>query len=473
MKKILIVFGIVFAFAVLPRMVLAATLYASPSSGSFGVGSSFTVSIKTNTQGAAVNTAEATISYSTDTLDLVSVKQGSTFFLSAPGSPAKGTGTAYFGGGLPTPGYNDTAGVLGTMTFRAKASGTGIVTIDSGKVLLNDGNGTNAFTSSSGGRFTITAASLPAGAVTVTSVTDPVSDDWYNQPNATFSWDRPAGVFGYSFVLDQIPDTVPDDILDTTITTSKSYTGLTDGTWYFHIKARVQSASAGFGRTTDYKIQVDTSSSPAFEVKLLGGTDANHVTQTPTIIFEAMDATSGIDHYEIVLDNRTIANKADSPYTFDKIATPGAHLIKVLAFDKAGNEQTAQLPIQISVAGGFLQKTWTLPVYLLLIVNLLILLIITLILWLIFKRKKKRTAVSDEIADIQAEIDHSLEQLKQRINNKLLTLTARSTQEIFNKEEQASKDISVSVNKTRKSVDKKIGKLSRKISKQKEDKILE
>ncbi|MEJ0021755.1 MAG: cohesin domain-containing protein [Candidatus Doudnabacteria bacterium] len=261
------ILGFLAVFLFLPQISHAATIFTTPSSGSFGVGSSFTVSIKTNTQGAAVNTAEATISYSTDTLDLVSVKQGSTFFLSAPGSPAKGTGTAYFGGGVPSPGYNGSGGTLGTATFRAKAAGAATVTISSGKVLLNDGNGTDAFSGGSGGRFNITApapyatpSTSPAGAltVTVTSGTHPVQDNSYSSRDVILNWDRPAGVFGYSFALDQIPDTIPDNTLDTTVTTTKTYTGLADGTWYFHIKARTQSSSAGFGPTTNFKIQINT-----------------------------------------------------------------------------------------------------------------------------------------------------------------------------------------------------------------------
>src|SRR3989344_7771983 len=66
----------------------AASLYISPGSGTYGVGSTFTVTVRTDTQGAAVNTTEANISYSSE-LELVSVSQSALFYLPAPGSPAK------------------------------------------------------------------------------------------------------------------------------------------------------------------------------------------------------------------------------------------------------------------------------------------------------------------------------------------------------------------------------------------------
>lgn len=470
-KKALIIFGAVFAFAVLPRVVLAATLYASPSSGTFGLGSTFSVSIRTNTQGADVNTAEASISYSTDTLELVSVKQGSTFYLAAPGSPSKGSGTAYFGGGLPTPGYNGTGGIVGTATFRAKALGTGTVTINSGKVLLNDGNGTDALASSAGGRYTITPP--PVGAVTVTSDTHPVQDNWYAKSDVNLSWDRPTGAYGYSFVLDQTPDTVPGNTLDTTTTTTQSYPGLKDGVWYFHIKARAQSASAGFGPTAHFKIQIDTQKPLLFDIKMVAQSDLNDVTRTPTITFEATDETSGIDHYDVYIDGNVVQASAESPYTFSKLDN-GPHVIRVIAYDKAGNDRKAELPIIVNgpAVVGFFQKNLQVPIYLLIIINLAVLVLFAFLIWFLFKRKKKQTTAADQVADIQAEIDQSLEELKQRISDRLLSLTAKSNKELFDKEEKVSKEVAVSVGKTRRRIDKKIGKLNKTVRKQK-DKILE
>ena len=132
------------ALIFLPNPAKAATLYITPEAGSFNFGSTFTLTVRTDTEGQAVNAAEASLGFPTDILELVKVSASPTFYLQVPGSPAKGNGTVYFGGGLPTPGYKGGSRVLGILTFRAIRKGQAAVRITAGKVLLNDGNGTDA-----------------------------------------------------------------------------------------------------------------------------------------------------------------------------------------------------------------------------------------------------------------------------------------------------------------------------------------
>lgn len=465
MKKFLIIAGAVFTFALLPKAVLAATIYLSPASASVSQGSTLSVSVRVNTQGAAVNTAEANISYSAN-LELVSVRQGTTFYLAAPGSPAKGSGTAYFGGGLPSPGYTGSGGILGTLTFRARALGTATVSISGGKVLLNDGLGSDAFSGSSGARIAINPP--PVGAVVVTSSSHPDQNAWYAKPDVTLDWNRPSGTYGYSFVLDQQAETVPDNTLDTTTTASKIYSSLKDGVWYFHIRGRAQSAAAGFGVITHYKIQIDTVKPLLFDITLVGQTDLNDVTRTPTVEFAAKDELSGVDHYAIYVDGDLTEEQATSPYTFSKLET-GPHLLRVVAVDKAGNDRKAELPIMVQTppAIGFFQRNLTLPTYILLGMNLLILILFGWFIRFVFGRRKKSVKQTDEIAQIQADIDDSLEELRQRISNKLLTLTARTSEELIAKEEKIAGEVGRGISKTRKKIDTDIGKLRKKVKKQK------
>jgi hypothetical protein len=457
-------FGIAIALAgilvsVLPiNQAQAATLFISPSSGTFSVGSSITVSVRTNTQSAAVNTAEANILYSTDTLELLSVSQGPTFYLPAPGSPNKGIGTAYFGGGLPTPGFNGASGILGSMTFRARAEGTATVSVSSGSVLLNDGAGTNALDGTASARFSIVPP--PVGLPIVTSTTHPNSDGWYTAKDVDLSWNRPAGAFGFSFELDKNPDTIPDNELDTTVTTIKKYESLEDGIWYFHIKARGQAASAGFGNTSHFRIGIDNEKPFLFDITMVGQDDLNDVTRTPTITFEAKDELSGIGRYDVYMDSELIEENVISPYTFSKLEG-GPHVIRVIAFDKAGNDRKAELPIISSVPAGFLQKTLTLPIYMILIINLLILILLVVIIWLMFRRKKSKG--STEVAVIQNEIDQALEELKQKINSQLLTLVAKSSTTSLKDESKVAAQVSKGISKARQKIDKKISKLSKKL----------
>ncbi len=149
-------------------IVSAATLTVTPPSASVTEGSTFSVSVRTDTQGQSVNVAEATVGFSTDTLEIVSVSAGSTFTLQTPGSPGKTATGAFFSGGIPS-GYTGSAGSVGRITFRAKKAGKGTISVTSGKVLLNDGSGTNVLNSTSGSVITITPKAvvqpaLPGGA---------------------------------------------------------------------------------------------------------------------------------------------------------------------------------------------------------------------------------------------------------------------------------------------------------------------
>ncbi|MBI4050162.1 MAG: hypothetical protein HY398_01805 [Candidatus Doudnabacteria bacterium] len=420
----------------------AASLYISPASGSFSLGSNFSVTVRTDTQGQAVNTAEATISYSSN-LELVSVAQGGTFYLASPGSPAKGQGSAYFGGGLPSPGYTGGAGHVGTLTFRGTSVGSATITVGSGKALLNDGQGTNALAATAGGRYTITPPAVAAPEVG--SPTHPKEEAWYAKNEVELIWTRPANAYGFSFELDQKEDTVPDNTLDTTVTTSQKYPDLEDGVWYFHIKARRQEANSAFGPTEHFRIQIDTEVPKLFKIQLVGQADLNDVTRTPTIEFEATDpGGSGIEHYEIFLDEEEVAERGASPHTFHKMKN-GPHVIRVTAVDRAGNERQSELPIIVNglpLVGFF--ANLQLPLYLLFALNLLLLLLIG---WLIreLQKLKKEPGVK-EILALRAEVDFTLNKLRHRIHKKLGGLAA----------DKPSVEIVDGIEATRRHLDRKI-----------------
>ncbi|MBX4191592.1 MAG: cohesin domain-containing protein [Candidatus Doudnabacteria bacterium] len=458
-KSLLGLMFLFLAFLFLPKFSQAATINISPSGGNFGVGSSFTVNIVVNTQGEPTNTAEARVSYSTAVLDVVSVKQGATYYLASPGSPSKGTGTVYFGGGLPTPGYTGSGGVIGSITFRAKAEGSATVTVDSGKVLLNDGLGTDALNGTSSAKFTITPP--PVGTPNVSSTTHPSSDSWYQKTSLALSWTRPNDAYGFSFELDQDANTIPDSTLDTTVTTTKTYDDLKEGTWYFHIKARPQNAGSGFGATTHYRIQIDTQKPLLFDPKLVGESDLNDVSRTPTLEFTARDELSGIDYYSIALDGDVVAEKTNSPFTFNKLSN-GPHVIRVIAFDKAGNDRKAELPIIVSGPPvlGFFQRNLTLPLYLILALNLLAVILILILIYFVFRRKSG-TASTDDIGRIQAEVDRALEELKLDISKKLLDLSANSSEELLRKEAVVAGSMNKKITSARKKIDSKLRRLKK------------
>ena len=431
--------------------VSAASLYLTPSTGSYNVGSTITVTVKTNTAGEAVNTAEANLSYSATTLDLISVKQGSTFYLPAPGSPAKSGGSAYFGGGVPNPGYTGSAGNVGTMTFRAKAEGEATITITSGKVLLNDGFGTDALSDTSSAHFTIAAGSTapppasPTGemaAPVVASATHPDQSKWYPAASVALSWTRPAGAYGFSFDLDADEASVPDNTLETTITTTKTYPDLADGVYYFHIKARAQPSASAFGPVATFKISIDTAKPKSFDINLAGN----------TISYETTDDLSGIDHYEIWVDGSKYRDTTASSLALNDLT--GRHTVKVVAIDRAGNSQEQSLSADFAAPNLF-YRSLTVPMYAILLSGLLLLILLSWVVYLLSRKNKKQNSGVD-IERIQDEIDASLEDLKLQISKKLNSLSEASTEDLVDKETVVAKDIRSGIINTKKQIDNKL-----------------
>ncbi|MBX4191591.1 MAG: cohesin domain-containing protein, partial [Candidatus Doudnabacteria bacterium] len=342
MKKFLaITLLMIIAVLALPQHGFAATIYLTPQSGKISVGQEFTVSVMADTEGAVVNTAESNITFTSNTIELIGVNQGSTFLLSAPASPNKGSATAYFGGGLPNPGYNGTTGVLGTMTFRAKSAGNASVNITRGTVFLNDGAGSRVLTRTAGASFTITPA--PVGSVIVNSSTHPLEDSWSNRKDLEFHWTLPANATDVSFILDQNPGTIPDDVLEVSPNNTITYPEVKDGEWYFHIKAKSKGKDDFFGEITHYKVQIDTTAPLPFTINLLSEPSSSDTSITPTIEFSAEDALSGVYRYDVYMDGKLAKELSGSPYAFEK-KDEGPHTVKVYAYDRAGNGVTSELP---------------------------------------------------------------------------------------------------------------------------------
>ncbi len=365
----------VIVFLTIPHYTFAASLYLTPSSGNIVVGQEFTVSVITDTEGLAINTAESNITFTSNTLELLEVKQGSTFLLPAPASPNKGISSAYFGGGMPNPGFNGKTGLLGTMKFRAKAIGKATVNITRGNVLLNDGAGSQAVTSLTGASFSITAG--PVGNVMVSSITHPLQNSWSNSKDLELSWVLPTGAKEVSYIFDKNATTIPDDVIDATDKTQMSYPSLQDGEWYFHIKARSAGKNDPFSETTHYRVPIDTVAPLPFNIDLLAEPSAEDTSTTPTVTYNATDALSGVYRYDVYLDGKLSKELSIPPYAFTK-TEEGHHVVKVIAYDKAGNGTASELPLVVTVPGrgpvtfDYVKKYLQLPLYGLILLNLLV-----------------------------------------------------------------------------------------------------
>src|SRR3989344_2524311 len=95
-----------------------ATLYLSPSSGTYTVGNTFLVQVKVNTGGVAINAADGALIFDVDDLEIKSIsKEGSAFTLWVQDPVfSNSLGTINFAGGKPSPGFIGAAGTVFNIT---------------------------------------------------------------------------------------------------------------------------------------------------------------------------------------------------------------------------------------------------------------------------------------------------------------------------------------------------------------------
>lgn len=342
MKKLFFVLIIaIFSFLIISSVRgESASLYLAPSKGTFLVGSTFSVSIYLDTKGNKINALEVDLKFPPEILQITTPIAGESFISEwlTPPSYSNIGGTISFKGGIPG-GVVTSAGLVSTVTFRAKSSGIAKVEfLDSSKVLLADGKGTPVFTTNIRGVYEILIP--PPEGPKITSTTHPDSEIWYPDPNPTFSWEKEEGMTDFSFSFSQNPRETPDTNSEGELT-FKTYEEVPDGIWYFHLRAKKNKV---WGKTTHHPVRVDTNSPQKFKPKV----DAFN----GFIYFETKDFHSGIDYYEI-----SVLNISESPETapfFVEATSPykipyeelGKYRVAVRAHDKAGNFEEAEIEFQ-------------------------------------------------------------------------------------------------------------------------------
>ncbi len=344
------------ALFVAPLRVDAATVSFSPASGSYAIGQTFSVGVYVGSADQAMNAASGVVSFSEDTLEVVSIsKSGSIFNLWVQDpSFSNSAGSANFEGIVYNPGFTGTVGKILAITFRAKAEGAAFVSFSSAAILANDGSGTNILEGMGRANFTITGGAAPVeekpeepksllpGAVRVTSATHPDSEKWFSHNDPVFEWSLGSGVSGVSFSVTQDPHTDPGTITGGKMT-SKTYTDLADGIWYFHIRAQ---NAEGWGPVTHFRFNIDTQKPTDFTLKEITTTSTY---QTGQFIFTAADTLSGIDRYEVQIDSMDIHTWIDDgTHTYTtSILSPGGHVLNARVFDKAGNYIESSISFEI------------------------------------------------------------------------------------------------------------------------------
>lgn len=326
-----------------------ATLYLSPNRGTIPIGNTFTVSLYANTNGNFVNAIQAKIFFPPEKLQIVSPLVGKScleIWLAQP-TYSNSEGWLQLSGGISSPGINTDSCLISTITFRAKEVGIAQIKISSSdsKVLLADGKGTDILGDTRGAIYELVLP--PPAGPEILSVTHPDPAKWYNNANINFQWnvENLQGIEGYSYILDNNPLTIPDDIVDSK-ENYVNYNNVADGIWYFHLKAK---RNGFWGGVSHYSVKIDTTPPAQFPIKINPSTRTSQ--QTLIVEFLTTDSVSGIDHYEInavplAINTSAKANleNREKSYFFIEAKSPyimqlekGEYDIYVRAYDKAGN----------------------------------------------------------------------------------------------------------------------------------------
>lgn len=331
----------------------AASLYFSPSSGSYVVGSAFSVALKANSGGEAINAAEGTLIFNPAELAVVSISKNSSIFNLWTTEPtfSNSDGNVVFGGGTPK-NFTGTAGTIITVTFKAKTSALAQMNFSSGSILAADGKGTNVLASLGSAQFSLggavpiipesTTPSAVSGAPSAPQISSPTHLDpseWYAKKDAKFTWPVPADITGARLLVGKIPRAIPTVAYAPAIS-EKEIKDINDGVWYFHVQLR---NAKGWGEISHFRFQIDTKPPEPFAIKFIDGKET--INPRPTVIFDTDDSLSGIEYYKVKIGEGDFLSVApeivkNNPYTFP-LQNPGKRSILVQAFDKAGNYTVA------------------------------------------------------------------------------------------------------------------------------------
>lgn len=349
-------YKIIFSFAFLalaPLSAQAASLNFSPPSGSYGVGTTFSVSVNAESNAQAMNAASGVVSFPWDKLEVVSIsKQGSIFSL-WPVEPSfsNSQGTVSFEGIVPNPGYTGANGKILMITFKARSVGEANVSFSSGSILANDGTGTNILDGLRVATYALTQVSVPTpvpqieapvangNKLIITSTTHPDQEKWYVRNEPEFSWTLPDNTLEVRTIIGESPSGIPSVSYIPPIS-KKKVDELSDGTYYFSLQVRTAS---GWSPVSRYRVNIDTTPPKPFSITFPNGSKGWD--SQPVVFFNTTDNESGISYYEIKVgaDDKPLHSApqvSSNPYVLPA-RTPGNYTVIVTAIDNASNVRVA------------------------------------------------------------------------------------------------------------------------------------
>ncbi|HCB36207.1 TPA: hypothetical protein DEP31_01925 [Candidatus Azambacteria bacterium] len=364
--KLLLSFIVLFAtgvFAYSPAA-SAATLFISPPSAEVGTGDKLTLDIKIDSEGVGLNAAQAVIRFPNDILEATGLdKTGSafSFWLEEPNF-SNADGVISFIGGIP---YGVTGGSIQVLkvTFTAKGTGSGSLTVSDAAVTASDGSGTNILSKTVSASFMVVPKKVvpptpvpapvevvpppveivrkpvPTGKLPVKPALNiqlyPDETRWYNLTSVfNVAWELPLDVTGITTALNNQPNYVPPKKSEG-LFENKAFPSLADGVQYLHVHFQ---NNVGWGPAAHYRLAVDTQPPLPFDISVIEGESSD--SPTPTLQFGTNDALSGLKEYQIRIGDGELIKVSAADYTGTyalPILTPGKRQVIVKAVDNAEN----------------------------------------------------------------------------------------------------------------------------------------
>jgi len=361
-RNILLIFVFIFTLGVFSKAE-AASLSISPSSGTYNIGQTFSVSVYVSSADQAMNAVSGVITFPADKVQVLSLSKSDSIinlWVQEP-SFSNSNGTINFEGIVFNPGFQGNNGKIITISLKVKAIGTASLSFTSSAVLANDGQGTNILINIGNANYALeNPAETPVApkaetpsktigtpnAPEIISSTHPNPNKWYQLTTVEFSWQIGSDITSDSVVMDKNPRTIPQTVFSPAIT-SKEITDLSESVWYFHAQLK---NSYGWGDVTHFRVGIDTTPPDPFTIQTDNGNDSTN--PQPILKFKAYDALSGIDHYEIKISEiqnlNVLAEEVVNGSYKIPVCPPGKYSVIIRAVDQAGNYSLAMGDLEIA-----------------------------------------------------------------------------------------------------------------------------
>lgn len=327
------------------RTVDAATIQINSNSTKLSPGGITTLSVAINSEGVNINNAEAKIIFPADLLEVVSVSKSNSVFSLWVEEPTYSNiaGTVNFNGGVPTPGFSGSSGTVISIIVKAKKTGQADIIFSDAAVRANDGLGTDVLRVKTGKTLSIVQKEEPIIetqqivptliALQVTSPTHPSQELWYRNNSPTFVWKLPAGVDAIQTGIDNNTSGSPRVVFSPAIS-ERTVKDQGDGIWYFKVRAR---NGGEWGPISTYIARIDNTIPQKNEVIF----SYNDEKKVLNIKADIIDETSGLDHYEIFVNDVLIKKVLATEFVNGNYElvykNTGDHIVKLVAVDRAGN----------------------------------------------------------------------------------------------------------------------------------------